>query len=77
MAKEIVFNVFCSGVYQTHLIIDDDFCHGNLYQMSDDDFRKVFEYVNEHLDEAPIGKIEWINDIDVSVDDIKGVYPID
>lgn len=79
MAKEIVFNVFCSGVYETHLIIDDDFVNEtNINKMSDKEFYKVLEYVNDNLDDAPIlGEINWINDIDVDADDIKAIYEID
>lgn len=79
MAKEIVFNVFCSGVYETHLIVDDDFVNEtNINKMSDKEFYKVLEYVNDNLDDAPIlGEINWINDIDVDADDIKAIYEID
>lgn len=79
MAKEIVFNVFCSGVYRTHLIVDDDFVNEtDINKMSNEEFENILEYVNSHLDEAPLlGEIEWINDIDVDVDDIKAVYEID
>lgn len=77
MAKEIVFNVFCSGVYQTHLIVDDDFCGDNLNEMSDEEFERVRRYVCEHLDEANVGDIEWIADIDVDADDIKAIYEVD
>ena len=76
MAKEIVFNVFCSGVYETKLTVDDDFCGEDLNRISDDEFRKVFEYVCQHLDEAPLGDIEWIADIDVQTDDIKAIYSV-
>jgi hypothetical protein len=79
MAKEIVFNVFCSGVYQSHLIVDDDFVNEtDINKMSLEEFENILEYVNSHLDEAPLlGEIEWINDVDVDVDDIKAVYEID
>ena len=79
MAKEIVFNVFCSGVYQTHLIVDDDFVNEtDINKMSNEEFENILEYVNSHLDEAPLlGEIEWINDVDVDDDDIKAVYEID
>ena len=79
MAKEIVFNVFCSGVYQSHLIVDDDFVNEtDINEMSLEEFENILEYVNSHLDEAPLlGEIEWINDVDVDVDDIKAVYEID
>lgn len=78
MAKEIVFNVFCSGVYRTHLIVDDDFVsETDIDKMSDEEFENILEYVNNHLDEAPLlGEIEWINDIDVDEGDIKAIYEI-
>lgn len=74
--KEIVFNVFCSGVYETKLIVDDDFCGDNLDKMSNEEFEKVRSYVCEHLDEANLGEIEWIADIDVDADDIKAIYSV-
>lgn len=74
--KEIVFNVFCSGVYETKLIVDDNFCSNNLNEMSNEEFEKVRRYVCEHLDEAHVGEIEWIADIDVDAEDIKAIYSI-
>lgn len=78
MAKEIIFNVCCSGVYQTHLIVDDDFVNEtDINKMSDEEFYKVLKFVNDNLDDAPLDDIEWIADIDVDADDIKAVYEID
>lgn len=78
MAKEIVFNVFCSGVYETHLIVGDDFVtETDIDKMSDEEFERVRSYVCEHLDEANVGNIEWIADIDVDADDITAIYKID
>ena len=74
--KEIVFNVFCSGVYETHLIVDDDFCSDDLNKMSDEEFEKVRSYVCKHLDEAHVGDIEWIADINVDAEDIKAIYSV-
>lgn len=74
--KRILFNVFCSGIYQTYLDVDDDFCEGDVHDMSDEDFEKVHAYVCEHLDEAPTHEIEWTADIDVDCDDILEVYQI-
>lgn len=76
MAKEIVFNVFCSGVYEAVLEVDDDFCGNDLLAMSDKEFEKVHNYICQHLDEAyPLSNIEWIADIDVDADDIKSIIP--
>jgi len=78
MAKEIVFNVFCSGVYETHLIVDDDFVSEiDIDKMSDAEFHKVLEYVNDNLEDAPVSEIDWIADIDVDADDIKAIYEVD
>lgn len=74
--KEIVSNVFCSGVYETKLIVDDNFCSNNLNEMSNEEFEKVRRYVCEHLDEAHLGEIEWIADIDVDAEDIKAIYSV-
>ena len=74
--KEIVFNVFCSGVYETKLIVDDNFCSNNLNEMSNEEFEKIRRYVCEHLDEAHVEEIEWIADIDVDAEDIKAIYSV-
>lgn len=72
--KEIIFNVFCSGIYEAKLEVDDDFCGEDLNKMSDEEFEKVHSYVCQHLDEAhTISDIEWIADIDVDADDIKAI----
>ena len=72
--KEIIFNVFCSGIYEAKLEVDDDFCGTDLNKMSDEEFEKVHNYVCQHLDEAyTISDIEWIADIDVDADDIKAI----
>ena len=76
--KEIVFNVFCSGVYESKLEVDDDFCGENLNEMSDEEFEKVYNYVCQHLDEAKLlSDIEWIADIDVDAEDIRAIYSVD
>jgi hypothetical protein len=78
MAKQIIFNVYCSGVYQTHLIVDDDFIdETDINKMSDEELYKVLEFVNNNLDYAPYDDIEWIADIDVNADDIKAIDEID
>lgn len=78
MAKEIVFNVFRSGVYETHLIVDDDFVsETDIDKMSDEEFEKVLRYVNDNVDNASLSDIEWINNIYVQSDDIKAIYKID
>ena len=74
--KEIVFNVFCSGIYETKLIVNDDFCGDNLDKMSNEELEKIRNYICDHLNETNIGEIEWIADIDVDTDDIKMVYKI-
>ena len=77
MAKQIIFNVYCSGVYQTHLIVDDDFIdETNINKMSDEELHKVLEFVNNNLDYEPYDDIEWIADIGVNADDIKAIDEI-
>lgn len=74
--KEIVFNVFCSGFYETKLIVDDDFCGDDLDTMSNEEFKKIRSYICRHLNEAELGDIKWIADIDVDTDDIKAIYSV-
>ena len=75
--KRIIFTVFCSGIYESYLDVDDDFCTDNLDEMSNEEFETVRRYVCRNLDEAPIGEIEWIADVDVDSDDIREIRVID
>ena len=72
--KTIIFNVFCSGVYEAKLDVDDYFCSDDLDKMSDEEFEKIHSYVCQHLDEAyMMSDIEWIADIDVDAEDIREI----
>ena len=72
--KKIIFTVFCSGIYEAELMVDDDFCKDNLDNMSNDEFEEVRRYVCRHLDEAnQTSDIMWVADIDVDAYDIKEI----
>lgn len=75
--KKIIFNVFCSGVYQSELEVEDDFCGDNIEEMDSDEIECIRRYVCQNLDLAPLGEIEWIADIDIESDDIVDVRKID
>ena len=73
--KRIIFNVFCSATYQSYLDVNDDFCH-NDKTLDDLDINDVLYYIKEHLHEAPINNLEWLDDIDVEGDDVIDIISI-
>lgn len=79
--KEIRFNVYCSGIYTTSLMVDDDFCDeidGNdIYSAGSETIDKILDYVNSHLNEANVTDIDWIEDFAVEGDDLQYVCKIE
>ena len=64
--SKVKFSVACTAVYQSELEIPDEI---------KDNKEKILEYIHDHLDEAKVDELEWLNDLDpddaVTIDDIK------
>lgn len=64
--KEVHFTVGCSAVYHSHLTVNADLTQ-----------EEVLKYIQDHLSEAPVNDLEWLNDDEaeeaVTMTDIRNI----
>ena len=69
---QVNFTAMCMATYQSALEVPDDIAR---------DRDKALKYVRDHLNDAPVADVEWLEDVDpyeaVTEEDIKSITGLD